>query len=61
MSMIDEHTADQISRAIVWDGSFAPSPGDSGDFTDMFSGPLGSCLIMADNPRYPWYCANFSC
>jgi Glycosyl hydrolase family 26 len=50
-----------IRYAMVWDGTFAPSPGNSGDFTDMFHSSLGSYLIMADNPSYPWYCANFSC
>jgi mannan endo-1,4-beta-mannosidase len=50
-----------IRYAMVWMGSFAPSPGDSGDFTKMFKSSLGSYLIMADNPSYPWYCANFTC
>jgi mannan endo-1,4-beta-mannosidase len=50
-----------IRYAMVWDGTFAPAPGDSGDFTKMFDSSLGSYLIMADNPSYPWYCAHFSC
>lgn len=52
-----------IRYAMVWDGSFAPATGKGnyGDFTTMFNGALGSYLIMADNPSYPWYCANFTC
>ncbi len=50
-----------IRYAMVWNGSFAPSPGDSGDFVSMFDSSLGSYLIMADNPSYPWYCPVFTC
>lgn len=50
-----------IRYAMVWMGTFAPSKGDAGDFTKMFKSSLGSYLIMADNPNYSWYCANFSC